>query len=226
MKQRPLMSGKAFQPPVQCVSNGKVRSTTQNRALTHLIVRQNCDSVPLLHLGRACFETPMKLSVFLALSPSSFSSPLPFLLSSRHQPGYRRQWPRKRWEECLREVKECWKMTGRRHKVGLLANIAFEIEFCFTLFRDWLVKYAPFSQPMGKPKPIMPRSDAFSRAWRRLHLFASNSDWFIVLFTFVVIGQSDYFGFGRFSHIALKITVKNGKACTFPVEVCDWRTKQ
>ena len=39
-------------------------------------------------------------------------------------------------------------------------------------------------------------SHAFSRAWRRLHAFASNSDWFIAFFTCVVIGQSNYFGFG------------------------------
>ena len=39
-------------------------------------------------------------------------------------------------------------------------------------------------------------SHVFSRAWRRLHAFASNSDWFIALFTSVVIGQSNYFGFG------------------------------
>ena len=29
-----------------------------------------------------------------------------------------------------------------------------------------------------------------------LHVFASNSDWSIALFTFVVIGRSNYFGFG------------------------------
>ena len=34
---------------------------------------------------------------------------------------------------------------------------------------------------------------AFSRAWRQLHLLASNSDWLIVLFTSVAIGQSNYF---------------------------------
>ena len=35
---------------------------------------------------------------------------------------------------------------------------------------------------------------AFSCAWR-LHLFASNCDWFIALFTSVIIGQSSSFGF-------------------------------
>ena len=34
---------------------------------------------------------------------------------------------------------------------------------------------------------------AFSRAWCLLQAFASNSDWFILLFTCVVIGQSNYF---------------------------------
>ena len=48
----------------------------------------------------------------------------------------------------------------------------------------------------AKQKPIVPWSHAFSRAWRRLHVFASSSDWLIVLFMFVVIGQSNNFGFG------------------------------
>ena len=39
-------------------------------------------------------------------------------------------------------------------------------------------------------------SHVFTRAWRRLHVFASNSDWFIALFTCALIGQSNYFGFG------------------------------
>ena len=39
----------------------------------------------------------------------------------------------------------------------------------------------------------------FSRAWRQLHvyIFASNSDWLVVLFTSIAIGQSNYFGFGN-----------------------------
>ena len=41
---------------------------------------------------------------------------------------------------------------------------------------------------------ILPCSRGFSRAWRRLHVFASNFDWFIALFTPVVIGQSNNFG--------------------------------
>ena len=37
---------------------------------------------------------------------------------------------------------------------------------------------------------------AISRAWRRLHAFALNSDWSIALFTFFLIGRSNYFGLG------------------------------
>ena len=43
----------------------------------------------------------------------------------------------------------------------------------------------------SKPKPIVPRSHAFSRAWRRLHVFTLNRDWFIALFTSAVIGQNN-----------------------------------
>ena len=37
---------------------------------------------------------------------------------------------------------------------------------------------------------------AVSRAWRKLHVLTSSSDWFIVLFVFIVIGRSNNFGFG------------------------------
>ena len=47
-----------------------------------------------------------------------------------------------------------------------------------------------------KPKPIVFWPHAFSRAWPQLHVFASNSDWFIALFTSVAFGQSISFGFG------------------------------
>ena len=47
------------------------------------------------------------------------------------------------------------------------------------------------------------RSHAFSRAWRRLHVFASNSDWFIALFTSVVIGQSNYSALYVFHYMLL-----------------------
>ena len=66
--------------------------------------------------------------------------------------------------------------------------------FCFTSLCDWLTKLGPVSQPMGIQ--IKTNRVLTARAWRQLHVFASNSDLLVVLFTSVVIGQSNYFGFG------------------------------
>ena len=48
----------------------------------------------------------------------------------------------------------------------------------------------------AKPKPIVVWPHAFSPVWRRLHVFAFISDWLVMLFKSVAIGQSNYFGFG------------------------------
>ena len=47
-----------------------------------------------------------------------------------------------------------------------------------------------------KPKPIASCTRAFSRAWRRLQVITSVSDWFTELSSSLVIGQSNCFGFG------------------------------
>ena len=60
------------------------------------------------------------------------------------------------------------------------------VRFGFALLRsDW-----PLFQPM-KTKT----KRAFSRALRRLHEIASNSDWLTELSSSLVIGQSNCFGF-------------------------------
>ena len=63
--------------------------------------------------------------------------------------------------------------------------------FCFGLLRsEWFEKIAAFpNQSDAKLKPIATWSHAFSRAWRRLRVFALSFDWFLVLFSSVVIGQ-------------------------------------
>ena len=62
---------------------------------------------------------------------------------------------------------------------------------------DWLKRLAPvFSQLEAKPKPIMPCTHDFSRALSKFQIIARNCDWFIALFAPVVIGRSNYFGFG------------------------------
>ena len=59
-------------------------------------------------------------------------------------------------------------------------------------------KFAPFSLPVGsqtKTNRVLVAS-GFFRACRRLHVFASNFDWLIVLFISDMIIQSNYFGSG------------------------------
>ena len=53
-----------------------------------------------------------------------------------------------------------------------------------------------FIQSEVKPKPIVTRLHAFSRALRQPHVITSSFDWFNVLSVSYVIGQSNYFGFG------------------------------
>ena len=52
------------------------------------------------------------------------------------------------------------------------------------------------TQSEVKPKTNRDLPARFPRAWRRLHVFPSSSDWFIELFTTVLIGQSNNFSFG------------------------------
>ena len=71
------------------------------------------------------------------------------------------------------------------------------LSFCITTLCDWSTKLAPLlNQWESKPNPIVFWPHAFSRAWRQVHVFASNSDLLFVLFTSVAIGRSNFFGFG------------------------------
>ena len=54
----------------------------------------------------------------------------------------------------------------------------------------------PLSQSDAKLKPIPTWLLAFSRACGGLHVFTFSPDWFLVTFTFVLIGHCVYFGFG------------------------------
>ena len=78
------------------------------------------------------------------------------------------------------------------------SNFAFALVLYY--YALWLVKKtrATFSTN-GNPnqnQSCFGRTRFPALAWRQLHVFASNSDWLVVLFTSVVIGQSNYFGFG------------------------------
>ena len=94
-----------------------------------------------------------------------------------------------------------WKTTVYRAVFNWVSKvIARLLWFCFTTCYVWLTKLAPLSKKFNqwelKSKPFATCSHLFSRAWRRLHVFASSSDWFTVMFVSdsVVIGQSNLFG--------------------------------
>ena len=115
--------------------------------------------------------------------------------------------------------------------------IARLLWFCITTLCDWLTELAPISQPMRckKPKPIVSCS-WFSRAWRQFYVFALNSDWFIALFAPVLIGPSNYFGFG-FTTLDWNHSNRAGAVFNWVLKVisrllwfcfttlCDWLTK-
>ena len=60
----------------------------------------------------------------------------------------------------------------------------------------------------SEAKPLAPCTCDFSRASSEFQVIARNSDWFMALFVPVVIGQSDYFGFGFFeSHLKTALSM-------------------
>ena len=62
---------------------------------------------------------------------------------------------------------------------------------------DWLKRLAPVFQPMRRKTKTIPLCTSdFSRASGELQAIVRNCDWLMELFVPVVIGQSDYFGFG------------------------------
>ena len=62
--------------------------------------------------------------------------------------------------------------------------------FCITRLSDWLKNLAPLSQPIRRKTKT--NRDLLAR---QLLVFALISDWFILCFVLVVIGQNNYFGF-------------------------------
>ena len=91
----------------------------------------------------------------------------------------------------IREIKLLLILSFEVDQIKTQIRAVFNRDFAFVLhYRTlcgWLIKLAPLS--------LVPRLYVFSRAWRRLHVFALISDWFIALFTSLMIGQSNYFGF-------------------------------
>ena len=79
-------------------------------------------------------------------------------------------------------------------KILLLRAVLNRVESSFTFA---LAKLVPFFQPLlSKTKTNRVLLAQVSGTCRQLRVFALSSNWFIALFTFVVIGQRYYFGFG------------------------------
>ena len=92
-------------------------------------------------------------------------------------------------------------------------RVSKAIRYCFGFFIatlcDWLENLTTLDQPIrSKTKTNRDLFHAFSRAWRRLQVFASSSDWFIGLSASVVIGQSNYSVSFWFYDTQLKIALK------------------
>ena len=78
-----------------------------------------------------------------------------------------------------------------------MSKVKFAVAFGFALLNFVIAfKISRHFLNQSEVKPIVTCSHAFSRAWRRPHVFASSPDWFVELSVSVMIGQSDYFGFG------------------------------
>ena len=86
---------------------------------------------------------------------------------------------------------EAWVTCALRALFNWVSKVILQLLwFCIATLCDWLKYLAPL------PRPIVTHSHAFYRAWHGRHVIPSSSDWLIGLFTAVVIGQSNYFGFG------------------------------
>ena len=64
---------------------------------------------------------------------------------------------------------------------------------------DWLKRVAPVFQPMRSKSKTMQSHDVrviYPRALIELKVIAGNCDWFMALWVPVVVGRSNFFGFG------------------------------
>ena len=90
--------------------------------------------------------------------------------------------------------------------------MSVESNFHFALLRS-VIDSRNLQPIRSKPKAKGDLLDTFSRALRRLHVFASSSDWFIALFASVVIGHSKLVDFG-FSKLNIKCAINKLVICS------------
>ena len=91
-----------------------------------------------------------------------------------------------------KKISHPYQITQPPSEVKWFTNNPEMLEFCFSALFDWFKKFAPPS--IRCKSQNQSGLDLVARACSRV--FAWSSHWFVVLFTFVVIGQCDSFGFG------------------------------
>lgn len=97
--------------------------------------------------------------------------------------------------------RQYWKQNKTKQKKDNFSHLSVKSKFALVVvllyYALWLVDKNGHNliqrMQWKNSKPIVTRSNSFSCAWRRFFVFASGSDWFIALFSFVVIDQRDWF---------------------------------
>ena len=85
-----------------------------------------------------------------------------------------------------------YKKASNFHQTSGMLKVMYLLWICIATLSNWFKKLATLvTQSEFKLKPIIARSQTFSRALRRLHVFALGFDWFSLLSLSFVIGQSD-----------------------------------
>ena len=139
--------------------------------------------------GQFTLSTPLINQIFMCYQ-TSFTSWIHTMMET-HQTSY----PSGRVSRPLVWIRL---LTHVRALFNWVSKVIMQLLwFCIATLCDWLKNLAALPRPIkGKTKTNLDNSHAFSRAWYGRHVFASSSDWFIGLFTAIVIGQSNYFVFG------------------------------
>ena len=119
---------------------------------------------------------------------------------------------------CWVEASPTKSKSCATERIQLSVNSNFTVALVLHCFGLWLAKKSCatlLTNQKLKPKPIVTCLHAFSRTWRRLHVLALSSDWFIGLSASSVISQSHYFGF----------TTLNWKLLLWSIHTCMWSSR-
>lgn len=97
-----------------------------------------------------------------------------------------------------------------------------------SIYNDWLKNVASlfFSKWEAKSKAIAPCTGYFFRVLSKLQVLSRNSDWFIALFSPVVIGRSSFFELIGFTIVTWKPLHHKCSVSRRVFKVCDLKESQ